>query len=66
MVVAADRASRTTASTRRNVAAKRRRHEARWAHTLGGQFIAWIEAHCVYPGGDQIGQPFKLLTWQKN
>jgi phage terminase large subunit-like protein len=33
--------------------------------TLGADVADWIEAHCVYPTGEKIGQPFRLLPWQR-
>lgn len=34
--------------------------------TLGHDVIEWIERYCVYPTGELIGQPFRLLEWQKD
>lgn len=33
--------------------------------TRGFEVISWIETHCVHTNGRWIGQPFKLLPWQK-
>jgi len=33
--------------------------------TLGEEIIAWIEATCRVPEGVLIGQPIKLMDWQK-
>ena len=33
--------------------------------TAGTQVIRWIEATCVYTAGPLIGQPVRLLRWQK-
>lgn len=33
--------------------------------TVGADVADWIEAHCVYPSGEMIGQPFRLLPWQR-
>lgn len=32
--------------------------------TLGFEVIDWIEAHCVVPDGDRMGEPFTLSTEQ--
>ena len=31
----------------------------------GFEVIGWIETHCVFTQGEWIGQPFRLLPWQK-
>jgi phage terminase large subunit-like protein len=33
--------------------------------TYGNDVIEWIEATCVLPTGDHIGEPFILMDWQK-
>lgn len=33
--------------------------------SFGEDVCDWIEANCVFPSGDQIGQPFRLLKWQR-
>lgn len=38
---------------------------ARHLCTTGHRVIAWIEEHCRYSSGDWVGQPFRLLPWQK-
>lgn len=37
----------------------------RGRRTFGPEVIKWIEDHCVLPTGDNIGEPFRLLDWQK-
>lgn len=34
--------------------------------TLGHDVCDWIETHCVYPSGELMRQPFKLLPWQRD
>lgn len=33
--------------------------------TFGNDVIEWIEENCVLPTGENIGQPFLLMDWQK-
>lgn len=33
--------------------------------TYGNEVIEWIEEHCVLPTGEHIGEPFRLMEWQK-
>lgn len=33
--------------------------------TFGNDVIEWIEEYCVLPTGENIGEPFRLLEWQK-
>lgn len=33
--------------------------------SLGKQVADWIQKYCVYPSGPQIGQPFRLMDWQR-
>lgn len=33
--------------------------------TKGFEVIRWVELHCVFTNGEWIGQPFRLLPWQK-
>jgi phage terminase large subunit-like protein len=33
--------------------------------TKGYEVIRWIEANCVFTNGEWIGQPFRLLPWQR-
>ena len=33
--------------------------------TYGNDAIDWIEEYCVLPTGEQIGEPFVLMEWQK-
>ena len=32
--------------------------------TLGDLIDAWIEQHCVIPGGFKRGRPFRQYDWQ--
>jgi len=34
-------------------------------HTRGDRVIRFIERHCVHPDGPWVGQPVRLLDWQK-
>ncbi len=33
--------------------------------SYGPEVCAWIETHCVFPAGEWLGKPFKLLPWQR-
>lgn len=33
--------------------------------SMGAKVAAWIEEYCVYPSGPMIGQPFRLMPWQR-
>jgi len=33
--------------------------------TKGPAVVRWIEANCVHTNGEWIGQPFRLLDWEK-
>ena len=35
-------------------------------HSLGEEIIAWIERECRYPEGALVGQPIKLMEWQRD
>jgi phage terminase large subunit-like protein len=37
----------------------------RW-YSYGPDVASWIEANCVLPSGEHIGQPFRLMPWQKD
>lgn len=34
--------------------------------TFGFEVCDWIERHCVFPADAWLGQPFRLLPWQRN
>lgn len=46
-------------------ATKPRASRKRW-YSYGGEVCDWIERYCTLPSGDHIGEPFRLMDWQRD